>query len=140
MQTMKTWTQTQNWDSESDAADEEDVESEQASSDKSDTHRQPYQRGIMQTDVTFRQKKESITPKVFHFNDDPGLNADVLSMQPEETTSLDYFSIFVHDDLLDIPVSETNIFAKQHTDTTDLKPDSRLKQWKLTTHSAISTV
>jgi len=61
-------------------------------------------------------------------------------MQPEETTSLDYFSIFVHDDLLDIPVSETNIFAKQHIDTTDLKPDSRLRQWKLTTHSAISTV
>jgi len=48
MQMMKTW------DSESDAADEEDVESEHASSDKSDTHRQPYQRGIMQTDVTFR--------------------------------------------------------------------------------------
>jgi len=101
------------------------VESKHASSDD--------QSGTTQTDITFRWK-ESVLPKVFQFSDESGINAEVLSMLTEEPTSLDHFRpIFVHDHLLDILVRETNIYAKQYTDATNLKTHSRVRQWKPTT-------
>jgi len=45
--------------------------------------------------------------------------------------------LFVHDDLMDVLVRETNRYAKQYIDNTSLKPESRVKQWKPTTRREI---
>jgi len=111
-----------NDDSDSDAP----AVSERASSDDSDDNR-PL--ADIARATSFRWTNASVTPAVFQFTDCPGINPDMLETLDDEPTALNYMSLFLHDDLVDIIVRETNRYAQQYIDSTVLKNDSRVRGW-----------
>lgn len=48
------------------------------------------------------------------------------------TSPLDYFELFLDDDLLTLLVEQTNLYASQHISQHHLGPQSRLKKWRPT--------
>jgi len=87
------------------------------------------------TEPKFEWKKDQFTPNNFTFTDFTGINPDILSILPDEPSALDYLSLFVHDELIDVIVRETNIYAQQYIESTQLPRHSRVQKWKPTTHS-----
>jgi len=51
---------------------------------------------------SFVWKDTPFVPQRFVFTGCPGIKPDLLSTLPDEPTPLDYFSFFVHDELIDI--------------------------------------
>lgn len=82
---------------------------------------------------SFIWKDDTFVPAKFAFTGDPGINPDVISTLPDEATPLDYFSIFMNDEVIDIIVRETNKYAKQYIDSATLLPHSRVHKWYPTT-------
>jgi Transposase IS4 len=85
--------------------------------------------------MIFDWKTERIQPVVFPFTGASGINGDLLSLCEQQTelpTSLDFFSIFIHQDLIDLLVRETNRYADQHITNTNSSPGSRVHQWQPT--------
>ena len=50
---------------------------------------------------------------------------------------MDYFNLIFDNDLLDLIVNETNLYASQHIARHELRPHSRARQWKETTQEEL---
>jgi len=68
------------------------------------------------------------------------MNPDLLSLLPDEPKPLDFLSIFLHDELIDILVRETNRYATQQLASAQLGPQSRSHMWTPTSRARNETV
>lgn len=68
------------------------------------------------------------TPDISVFTGQPGLQLPI----PENPTALDFFSLFIDNELIIMLVEQANLYAKQYLEESqlDLRPRSRAKEWK----------
>ncbi|XP_064642785.1 SH3 and multiple ankyrin repeat domains protein 1-like [Lineus longissimus] len=74
------------------------------------------------------ERTNAFQPKDFVFTG----NEEILLLLPNDPTPLDFVSLYVTDDIIRLPIVETNIYADQYlTDNHDrIKDRSRSHQWK----------
>lgn len=72
--------------------------------------------------------------KIFDFSETkPGVNEDILS-NFKEKKEVDFYKIFVSDDLINYMVSETNRYAQHMKSQANTLPHARIKSWYDTTY------
>jgi hypothetical protein len=88
------------------------------------------------TKVVWKEVKDHI-PDPPTFTAQPGLQVPL----GENPKAIDFFQLFLDDDLIDLLVEQTNIYANQYLQQhqEDLRPRSRAKQWKDTNREEIIT-
>ena len=64
-------------------------------------------------------------PRDFPFTGNSGVQVPTAGFEP-----IDYFALFINDDLLNCFVTETNRYADDFIDSTDLRRNSRANDWK----------
>ena len=52
-----------------------------------------------------------------------------------EKSPVDFFQLFISDELLQVIVDQTNLFAQQYIDATELSRFSRVREWEKTPHN-----
>lgn len=72
----------------------------------------------------------------FFFHGEFGLNPEVLA-QINEPSELDCYKLFVGDDLLDVFVEQTNIYASQKLKANNIPQNSRINMWVPTNREEI---
>ena len=64
------------------------------------------------------------------FSESPGCTQDMTDKSPVE-----FFQLLLPDDLLQVVVDQTNLFARQYIDTTELSRFSRVREWEKRPHN-----
>jgi len=86
-----------------------------------------------QQQPVFTWKDAPIQPQIHQYTGVSEMNPDLLSLLPDEPKPVDFLSLFLHDELIDILVRETNRYATQHLASVQLGPQSRSHMWTPTT-------
>ena len=73
---------------------------------------------------------ERIIPTIPTFSGSPGCTRDMTDKSP-----VDFFQLLIPDDLLQVVVDQTNLFAQQYIGATELPRFSRVREWEKTPHN-----
>jgi len=71
-----------------------------------------------------------VIPTIPSFTVIPGCTRDMTDKSP-----VDFFQLFITNNLLQVVVDETNRFALQYINTTELSRFSRARVWEKTAHT-----
>ena len=71
-----------------------------------------------------------VIPTIPSFSGSTGCTRDMTDKSP-----VDFFQLLIPDDLLQVVVEETNRFAQQYIDTTELSRFSRVRAWEKKPHN-----
>ena len=82
------------------------------------------------TDVPESEAADSDSPLIPDFQHSTGPSVDMSNKTP-----LDFFKLVVTDDMLDLIVEQTNLYAQQFMEATDLPPHSRAHGWRKEAHT-----
>lgn len=79
--------------------------------------------------VPFVWTRQKLPFPIFPFTGNAGIQVNI----NDKEDPLEYFELFVTDELVDLIVKQTNLYAKQYLDSVGtLKPRSRFRKWKET--------
>ena len=81
-------------------------------------------------DVPGSEAADDDLPHIPDFQHPTGPSEDMTDKTP-----LDFFKLLVTDDMLDLIVEQTNLYAQQFMDATDLPPHSRAHGWRKEAHT-----
>ena len=71
-----------------------------------------------------------VIPTIPSFSGSPGCTQDMTDKSPVE-----FFQLLLPDDLLQVVVDQTNLFARQYIDTTELSRFSKVREWEKRPHN-----